>query len=84
METRIYSILVVDDNPADLYIIREAFSECGFRCQLTTASSPEEAQHFLHNERFDLVLSDFRADGDDGRSLSTPFAPETNLFRLSF
>jgi len=67
METRNYSILVVDDNPADLYIVQEAFSECGFRCQLTMASSTEQAQQLLHKSRFDLVLSDFGTDADDGR-----------------
>lgn len=61
-------ILVVDDNPADLYIIQEAFSECGFRCQITTASTREEAQQLLQKERPDLVLSDFGADASEGRS----------------
>ena len=59
--------MVVDDSPADLYIIQEAFSECGFRCQLTTASTPEEALHLLDKERFDLMLSDFGTDANEGR-----------------
>ena len=68
MEPRTYSILVVDDSPADLYIVKEAFSECGFMCQLTTASSPQEAQQLLNKERFDLVLSDFGTDPNGARS----------------
>lgn len=68
METRIYSILVVDDNPDDLYIVQEAFSACGFQCKLQTSTSAEEARQVLRNERCDLILSDFGTDADEGRS----------------
>ena len=65
MEPRIYEILVVDDNPADLYIIQEAFAQCGFRCHLTTGSSSKGAEQLLQRERFDLLLSDFGADAEE-------------------
>ena len=68
MEPRIYEILVVDDNPADLYIIQEAFAQCGFRCHLTTGSSSKGAEQLLQRERFDLLLSDFGVDAEEGRS----------------
>lgn len=72
MRERIYSILVIDDNPADLCIIGEAFKECGYRYHLRVAASLAEAQHLLSTERFDLLLSDFGIDVQAGqRSLQS-------------
>ena len=68
MDERIYSILVVEDNPADTYIIQEAFRECGYRCQLKMAASQAEAQHLLCAGQFDLLLSDFGTDLSEGRA----------------
>ncbi len=68
MDERIYSILVVEDSPADTYIIQEAFRECGYCCQLKLTASPGEAQHLLCAERFDLLLSDFGTDVSEGKA----------------
>jgi len=55
---RIYNILVVEDNPGDAHLIKEAFSECGKTCKLTFTDSLSKAQAALRTTRFDLVLSD--------------------------
>jgi CheY-like chemotaxis protein len=55
---RIYEILAVDDNEADLRLIQEAFAECGHSCHLTCANSIQAAVKILQTETFDLVLSD--------------------------
>jgi len=55
---RIYNILVVEDNPGDAHLIKEAFSECGKTCNLTFADSLEKAKEALQLSHFDLVLSD--------------------------
>lgn len=68
MDERIYSILVVEDSPADTYIIQEAFRECGYICQLKMAASQAEAQHLLCAGRFDLLLSDFGTDPSEGKA----------------
>jgi chemotaxis family two-component system response regulator Rcp1 len=57
--SRVYRILVVEDNPGDLYIIGEAFKECGYSCELTIATSHQEARHKLDHQTFDLILADF-------------------------
>lgn len=58
---RTYRILVVEDNPADVLLIEEAFKECGYRCQLTVADGPAQARKLLTSEpsAFHLVISDY-------------------------
>ncbi|MGQ9687551.1 MAG: response regulator [Desulfobaccales bacterium] len=48
-------ILVVDDDPATLELVREILST---NYRITTASSVEEAQKHLQDARYDLVLTD--------------------------
>lgn len=55
---RTYNILVVEDNPGDAHLIREAFAECGSPCHLTIKDTLETAEEALNKESFDLVLSD--------------------------
>ncbi len=55
---RSYHILVVEDNPGDAHLIREAFRECSQRCDLSFAESTEAAKELLESRAFDLVLSD--------------------------
>jgi CheY-like chemotaxis protein len=55
---RIYEILAVDDNEADLRLIQEAFAECGHSCHLTCTNSIQDAVKILQTKTFDLVLAD--------------------------
>ncbi len=61
---RIYRILIVDDNDADLNLLREAFSECGQPCRLACVDSTDAAKRLFKTIPFDLVLSDMGADTD--------------------
>ena len=55
---RTYNILVVEDNPGDAHLIREAFRECGTNCLVEFAESTGEAKAILERKIFDLMLSD--------------------------
>lgn len=55
---RTYNILVVEDNPGDAHLIREAFRECGHDCSLHFAETPSAANQLLETQIFDLMLSD--------------------------
>ncbi|MDQ2777140.1 MAG: response regulator [Acidobacteriota bacterium] len=59
---RRYEILVIEDNPADVCLIREAFQECGHHCNVTFVSTKQEAREILNARQFDLVITDFGAD----------------------
>ncbi len=55
---RSYNILVVEDNPGDAHLIREAFRECGHDCNLQFAETPAAANQLLETQVFDFMLSD--------------------------
>ncbi len=59
MVDRLYSILVLEDNPADARLIQEAFRNCSYRCQITLTEMPAHAERLLATDAFDLLLSDF-------------------------
>lgn len=61
---RSYNILVVEDNPGDVVLIREAFAECGKSCCITVADGSQKAKELLDVQSFDLIISDmgFRAE----------------------
>ena len=42
-------ILLVEDNPGDVYLVRQAFEEHGFTCQLDVLRDGEEALRFIEN-----------------------------------
>jgi CheY-like chemotaxis protein len=63
---RNYNILVVEDNPADVVLIREAFAECGKACDITVADSSERARELLETQNFDLLISDMGFRREEG------------------
>ena len=62
---RTYQILIVEDYPADIYVITEAFKECGYSCELTCAASYQEALQRLTVQSFDLLFSSFGTSVQD-------------------
>ena len=61
-----YQILVIEDSAADALIIREAFAECGYRCELTVVASHAEAQAIIAGRCFDLLLCDYGGERTGG------------------
>ncbi len=66
---RSYNILVVEDNPGDAHLIREAFRECGHDCTLFVAETVDAAKELLKQQSFDLILSDMGAQDGEGAEL---------------
>lgn len=68
-------ILVVDDNPADVRLTREALDECGQPYRLSVAADGEKALHFLADIRLhpelrpDIILLDWNLPGMDGKDV---------------
>lgn len=56
-------ILAVDDNPANLTLVREALKE---NYKITVVTSGEQALHFLEKKQPDLILLDICMPGMDG------------------
>jgi CheY-like chemotaxis protein len=59
-----HEVLVVDDEPVVLTVLREALRRGGYR--VTTAASAEEAIALFDRQRFDLVLTDKNLPGASG------------------
>ncbi len=47
---KVVSILLVEDNPADIRLTREAFKECHIKNQIYEVHNGQEALSFLRNE----------------------------------
>ena len=61
------TILVVDDDPQALRLLRTTLSSSGYRPVVT--SDPEEALHLMEEDRPHLVLLDLMLPGSDGVDL---------------
>ena len=75
-DTRPVQILLVEDNPADARLTREAISETDFQHRIHWVEDGEEAMEFLEKEgeyedapRPDLILLDLNLPGMDGREV---------------
>lgn len=64
-------ILLVEDDPAHAELIRRAFEVRGDKARLTIANTLAEAHACLQNNRFNLIIADWRLpDGDSSELLN--------------
>ena len=81
-----FEILLVEDNPGDVLLTREAFREGHYSPRLSVAEDGEEALAFLRQTgkyagapRPDLVLLDLNLPRMDGRELLTAVKDDPDL-----
>lgn len=79
---RSYNILVIEDDPGDADLIREAFAECGKACTLRFASNVENARSLLEQQQFDLVLSDIALQSGGGSEFIKEIRSDARLKSL--
>ena len=79
---RSYNILVVEDNPEDALLIREAFSDCGKACSLAFAKGAQQARNLLYSDNFDLVISDMGYANDECAEFVRSLRSDTRLKSL--
>lgn len=68
-----FNVLMVDDNDADLFLMKKAFKEMP-QANITGKSTPEDALAFIREklesvEAIDLVIADINLGGSSGDSL---------------
>jgi two-component system, cell cycle response regulator DivK len=70
-------ILIVEDNPANLLLIKAVLERSG--CRLSVAGSAEEVIQSIADEPPDAILMDIQLPGQDGLSLTRQLkaAPST-------
>lgn len=82
-------ILMVEDNPGDVELAREALSECKMRKNLTVAEDGEEGLSLLRREgchrsapRPDLIILDLNLPTIDGREVLAEIKSDPSLYRI--
>ncbi len=83
------NILLVEDNPGDVLLTREAFREGSYFPQLSVVEDGEEALQFLRRagqyanaERPDLILLDLNLPRKDGRELLAEVKQDPELRQI--
>ncbi len=86
---RIFEILLVEDNPADVRLTMEAFKDAKILSNIHVARDGEEAMRFLrHSGDFasaptpDLVLLDLNLPKKDGREVLREIKSDPRLRRI--
>ncbi len=82
-------ILLVEDNPADVRLTREAMSECGFNTRIHVAANGVEAMRFLNREGDfvsapapDLVILDLNLPIKNGREVLAEVKSDERLKKI--
>lgn len=59
-------VLIIEDNPADVRLIREVFQNLDQPCNLTVVPTGEQGIEALHRGAFKFVIVDLMLPGADG------------------
>lgn len=62
-----HQVLIVDDDPVQLEVIKEMLERSGVFCE--ACSNVKEVVHALRKQNFDLILTDVQMPGTDGFNL---------------
>ena len=88
-DRRPLEILLVEDNPGDVRLTKEAMREGGVDNRLSVAMDGEEALDFLHRRspfedapRPDLILLDLNLPRKDGREVLAEIKADENLRQI--
>jgi len=88
-ETRAYEILLIEDNPGDVRLTREAFKEGKINVNLEVVMDGVEAIKYLrHEEKYedkgypDLILLDLNLPKCDGREVLREIKSDPELKRI--
>lgn len=83
------NILLVEDNPGDIRLVREALGECGMNHRLDVAVDGVEALESLRREKAslsgslpELIILDLNLPKKDGREVLMEIKGDTDLRRI--
>jgi len=84
--SRPIELLLVEDNPGDIRLTREAIMEAGLEVNLSVAMNGDDAMAFLRRERLharaprpDLILLDLNLPGKGGREVLAEIKSDDGL-----
>jgi DNA-binding response OmpR family regulator len=67
-------LLLAEDNPGDVMLVREALRTSAVAADLVVAYDGEQAWGFLASQRFDLVILDLNLRKADGHAILQKYA----------
>lgn len=89
MKRKEIEILLVEDNPGDIRLVREALGECGMNHQLEVVTDGVAALEYLRRQKSslngflpDLMLLDLNLPKKDGREVLMEIKRDAKLRRL--
>lgn len=89
MKRKEIEILLVEDNPGDIRLVREALGECGMNHRLEVCVDGVEALEYLRRAKTtlygslpDLILLDLNLPKKDGREILMEIKGDSDLRRL--
>lgn len=66
-------ILIIDDSPADRYLLLKYINSRFSKTQVTESETAEEAFDIIHNNKFDIIILDYYLRTKDGLELLEQF-----------
>ena len=89
LPTKLAEILLVEDNPGDIELTREAFEDAGFRNNLNIVMDGDEALDYLYKRGGfesattpDIILLDLNLPKRDGREVLEEIKKDSHLRRI--
>jgi CheY-like chemotaxis protein len=89
MDNSLLQVLLVEDNPGDVRLTREAFRDAKVQLEMHVAVDGVEAMEFLHrtgkfasSPRPDLILLDLNLPRKDGRDVLAEIKGDTSLMTI--
>jgi CheY-like chemotaxis protein len=89
MTRKAINILLVEDNPGDIRLVREALGECGMNHHLEVVVDGVEALEYLRREKTslhgslpDLIILDLNLPKKDGREVLMEIKGDSELRRV--
>ena len=84
--SRVFRLLLVEDNPGDVYLLRQALTLAGLKFELKVIDHGGDALEFVHNstkptesDRFDLAILDLNLPGHGGMEVLTAIRRNESL-----
>jgi len=62
----VLNILCLEDSPKDAEIVRELLIDAEYNLKIDCTAAEKEFVSLLRNNKYDIILSDFRLPGFDG------------------
>jgi diguanylate cyclase (GGDEF)-like protein len=75
----IVRVLVVEDNPGDVGLVRAALEESTVRFEVDNVTSPRSCRRALESERYDIILLDYSLPGENGLDFLRSIGAKKNV-----